>query len=104
MKDVERIAMLCHEANRLIADVASATRELPTGRGAILSRTNEASNALAAILRECDRIETWTPPDLDRCPECGKERPKVEAPGPPPVPGQWFCLAHRHLKPRTEWA
>jgi hypothetical protein len=39
---------------------------------------------------------------LDRCPGCGKERPKERPPGPPPIPGQYYCVNHRHLIRRSE--
>ena len=42
---------------------------------------------------------------VDRCAVCGVERPKPGPPGPPPTPGQWYCLKHRDLMPaRTEYA
>jgi hypothetical protein len=99
----ERIAFLCHQANRTLAEIAEATRDLPTGTGAILSRTKQAGDALAAILRECDRIEAYVPPELDKCPGCGQERPKERPPGPPPLPGQYYCVNHRHLKRRSDF-
>lgn len=99
----EEIAMLCHLANEHLARIAQKTAELPVGRGGILARVKEATDALAAILRECDRIEAWIPPELDVCPGCGKERPKERPPGPPPVPGQWYCVNHRHMQRRTEF-
>lgn len=42
--------------------------------------------------------------DLDRCPGCGKERPTDRPPGPPPIPGQWYCVNHRHLQRRRDYA
>lgn len=38
---------------------------------------------------------------LDKCPECGEQAPQG-VPGPPRIPGQWYCLTHRHLKPQRD--
>jgi hypothetical protein len=39
---------------------------------------------------------------LARCPVCDKEEPQEKPPGPPRVPGQWYCVAHRHMQSRGE--
>ena len=68
MSDLERIAMLCHEANRAVSRIADVVCNLDEGRSAILERTRNAADALAAILRECDRLEAEP---VRRCPRCG---------------------------------
>lgn len=37
-----------------------------------------------------------------RCPIAGCDKVEDQnVPGPPRVPGQWYCLTHRHLQPRS---
>lgn len=50
--------------------------------------------------------ETWKCRDCNgkgfatQCVICGKSRPEPP-PGPPNTPGDYYCVNHRHLKPRT---
>lgn len=39
----------------------------------------------------------------DRCAICGIGQ-SPPPPGPPPIPGQYYCLKHRHHKQRTQFA
>ena len=66
--------------------------------------TAEAKDVYFARVSKLPVEETRAPPALNICPGCGKKRPKDNPPGPPPVPGQWYCVNHRHLKKRTDFA
>ena len=62
----------------------------------------ETRLAAADAIEELGRAVAQT--NMDACPVCGESRPQKRPPGPEPIPRQWYCVNHRHLRPRRDYA